>query len=308
MSGAVEQAGAGDSGAKTGAGGEARVVAVDGGGTKCRVAICGADGRPLAQATGGAANVSSDFAGALAEITATIDRARREAGLSEAALGACPAWLGLAGAIDAAMCERVARALPFARCRVTDDRPTAMAGALGARPGCIVAAGTGSFLGRQADGASRFVGGWGLQLSDQASGAWLGRGLLRAVIDWQDGMRGAAPLLERTLADFGSVRAVVEFSLVATPADYARLAPGIVAAAKDRDPAAEALMREGADWIGAGLRRLGWRQGEAICPTGGVGPHYAAYLPADLATAIAAPQGSELDGAIRLALSLREKG
>ncbi len=284
------------------------VVAVDGGGTRCRAAICAADGSVLARAEGGAANVSSAFDGAVDTLRIVLEAARDAAGIDAEALAACPAWLGLAGAIDDALCAEVAARMPFARCRVSDDRPTAMAGALGGRDGCLIAAGTGSFLGRQAEGRHDFVGGWGLQLSDRASGAWLGRGLLTQVLDWHDGMRAETPLLARTMAGFGSPRAVVEFSLRAAPFDYAELAPAVVAAAEDGDATAQALLRAGADWIAAGLRRLGWQTAEAVCAVGGVGPHYAAYLPADISAALVPPEGSELDGAIRLALGLREAG
>lgn len=253
------------------------------------------------QAEGAPANVASDLDAAVAEIARLLEEARAAAGLPAGSLDAAPGWAGLAGAIDAETCARVARALPLSRVTVSDDRPTTMAGALGGRDGCLVAAGTGSFLGRQSDGKRRFAGGWGLVLSDRASGAWLGREALAAALDARDGLRRTTPLLTALLAERGGPSAVALFSLRATPADFARLAPRVVEAAGQGDGAAKALMRAGAAWIAEGLQALGWQEGEPICLTGGVGPSYADWLPHEFARSVVPARGNPLDGAIRLA-------
>ena len=278
-------------------------LAVDGGGSGCRAVLVDGTGRRLGLGAGPAANVTTDFDAALAAVNAAVAEAGRAAGLDAAQVRDAPAWVGLAGAIDAETCARVAAALPQRRATVTDDRPTAMAGALGGADGCLVAAGTGSFLGRQAGGQRRFVGGWGLVLADQASGVWLGRRLLAALVDWQDGLGPGAPVLTAVLDRFGSAAAVSRFSIKASPADFAALAPRVTAAAGDA--VARGLMQEGADWIVRGLAALGRRAGEPVCLTGGIGPHYAAWLPQDMTAALVAPQGTPLDGAVRLALGLR---
>lgn len=277
-------------------------VAIDGGGSGCRVAICAPDGSLLARAEGPAANVASDFDTALKSLTDALETARAAAGLPADTLRNAPAWAGLAGAIEPAICARVAAALPLDNVEVTDDRPTAMTGALGGADGCIAATGTGSFFGRQAAGQRHFVGGWGLQLSDQASGAWLGRNLLRAVVNWQDGLGPASPLLEETLSVFGSPAEVAYFSLRAAPPDYAAHAPRVVVAAQQGDPVARRLMQEGADWIEHCLQTLGAAPGEPLCLTGGMGPHYAPYLAESRTAGLMTPQGNPLDGAVLLAM------
>ena len=45
-------------------------IGVDGGGTRCRVQVADAEGRPVGAAEGGSANVYLDFAGAIATIEA----------------------------------------------------------------------------------------------------------------------------------------------------------------------------------------------------------------------------------------------
>ncbi len=280
------------------------VLGVDGGATGCRVAIAGVDGTPVARAEGAEANVASDFDKALRHLTDAIGRAADQAGLDAATLAATPAWLGLAGAIDADTCARVEAALPFATVRVSDDRPTGMTGALDGRDGCLVATGTGSFLGRQAGDQRVFVGGWGLQVSDQASGAWLARNMLRAVVDHHDNMGPDSELLRGIVAEFGSVAEAVFFSLRATPTEFARYAPRIIAAASEGDAVARRLMQEGADWVAEGLRAMGATDGEAVCLIGGIGPYYADYLPDALTQNLLEPRGTSMDGAVLLAREL----
>ncbi|PCH66038.1 MAG: ATPase, partial [Rhodobacteraceae bacterium] len=67
---------------------------------------------------------------------------------------------------------------------------------------------------------------------------------------------------------------------------------------------AQELMQSGADYIAKALRALGWKPGEVLCLTGGVGPQYQAYLPTEMATCVTAPLGSGLDGALALAAQI----
>jgi glucosamine kinase len=187
----------------------------------------------------------------------------------------------------------VAHALDLPRAQVADDQASTIAGALGDADGAVCAIGTGSFVGRQADGRVTRLGGWGFHLGDQASGAWLGRMLLTRACLAQDGILPASPLLTRVLAqDFGP-GGHVAFQFRATPADYAALAPQVTGG---DDPAARALLAEGAAYLTAALAALGWQQGQTLCLTGGVGPAYAALLPPSVP-----PRGNALDGALALA-------
>lgn len=273
------------------------IIGVDGGGTSCRAAlIC--DG-VRHQVVMGPANVSTGFDAAIATVGAALAALADRAGLAPSALGDARAHLGLAGVMSAAIAARVAAALPLTRATVTDDRPTTIAGALGPADGAVVAIGTGSFLGRQRAGAITGAGGWGFCLGDQASGAWLFRRCLEEVLLAVDGLApltglGAA-VLARHANDPG---AIVAFSLTARPADYAALAREVVAAAEAGDGLGLRLMHEGADYIRRALTGLGWRRGEVLCLTGGLGPAYARRLGLGPLTAA---RGSALDGALALA-------
>ncbi|MDH3262683.1 MAG: ATPase [Paracoccaceae bacterium] len=276
------------------------VVGVDGGGSSCRIALLREGRRHEAEV--GAANVSTDCDAAIASLRDGLARVAAAAGLSMDDLRPCAAYLGLAGVKGAEDAARVAAALPFERVRVEDDRLAAVAGALGEADGAVAGIGTGSFLARRSGGTVRLIGGWGLALGDEASAAWLGRGLLSAVLKTVDGLVEPSPLTEAIFAEHGrDPEAIVAFSLNARPRDYGRLAPRIDEAAQAGDALATHLMRAGAAYIEEALRALGWQHGETLCLVGGVARHYARYLGEEIAPSLKAPKGTALDGALQLA-------
>lgn len=273
------------------------VIGIDGGGTACRFALIA--GGTRIDLSLGPANVTSDRAGALETLAAGLARLATAAGhdLSGARLHA-----GLAGVLTPEDAAAVRAALPVAVAEVTDDRPTTMRGALGTHVGTVAAIGTGSFFGRRTGAALRFAGGWGSRLGDEASGAWLGRGLLAATLHAEDGLRPRTPLSALLRARFGGPAEIVAFARDARPADLAALAAEMSAQAAD--PLAQDLLREGAGWILRSARALGWAPGERLVLAGGLGPAYAPFLDAPTA----APEGSALDGALALAAGLPNAG
>ncbi len=278
------------------------IVGVDGGGSTCRVVIARPGGGVLARATGGAANASTDLAGTIACVTETLSSACAEAGIGCDRLGAARGHVGLAGVIDDALARTVADALPIGTLRVTDDRPTSMAGALGTADGYVAAIGTGSFLGVQRGAVQEFVGGWGLQLGDEASGAWIGRQLLARLLRHLDGLEPGSDLLAETLAGFGGQpAAVIRFAAAAGPEAFATHAEPVLAAAQADDDAALAILGQGASYIRRGLDRLGFHPGDRLCLIGGLGPYYARYLGASATAGLTGAKGNALDGALALA-------
>lgn len=277
------------------------LIAVDGGGTGCRAAVGTVARGILASAEGGPANVSTDFTAAIANIRAAIDAAARQGGISADDLRAAQTHLSLAGVVDGATAQRVAEALPFANAEVSEDIKGAIAGALGMADGYVVALGTGTIIARQKARAYTRVGGWGFDVSDQASGAWLGHQLLRHVVLCADGISAHSDLTRTVLAQFGTQAGVMHFASDATPGGFGAFARQIVPAAEAGDAQARALMQEGADYVAKGLAALGFQRGDALCLSGGVGPHYAPYLPKDVTENLVEAFGSNLEGAFALA-------
>ena len=280
------------------------IIGIDGGGSGCRVAIATPQMSILAITSGGPANPATDPDAAVSNLTTALETARQQATLAPADIAAARAYVGLAGVQDAVSARRIRDALPIDAPIVSEDRAATLAGALGDRPGSLAALGTGSFVAHLArPGAGpRFVGGWGLQIGDQASGAWLGRALLTQALLAAEGVAETTPLLRQALGDFASdASQLAAFARAASPAAFARYAPRIVAAAGAADPAGCSLMQAGVDYLVSALRSLGHRDSDPLCLTGGLGPHYAPFLPADLRANLQPPRGSALDGALFLA-------
>jgi hypothetical protein len=79
---------------------------------------------------------------------------------------------------------------------VVDDSVTALEGALGGANGTLASLGTGSFFIRKSPDGTRHVGGWGFQLGDEGSAAWLGRRALSLALRVADGRLPPDPLAE----------------------------------------------------------------------------------------------------------------
>ena len=99
----------------------------------------------------------------------------------------------------------------------------------------------------------------------------------------------------------GDLARVIGFALSERPAGFAALAPEVLAAATAGDALARDLVTEGADYVVRALHALGWRAGEGLCLTGGLGPHYRAWLPPEVQASLAEARGGALDGAMVLA-------
>jgi len=281
------------------------VLAVDGGGTRCRVG-CEINGI-LHSVESGAANVSSDFDGALVQIRTGLDEMSRKLGVDIPVMLKWPAFVGLAGVTDPRMAGCLKDALGLLCARIEDDRPAAVRGALGVQDGLIAHCGTGSFLAAQTGGRMRFAGGWGPVVGDEASAQWVGRTALAQALCAYDGTQIETALTQKLLADLNGPAGIVSFAGTATPAQFGALAPAVTSAAKAGDVVAQGIMRAGADYIAETATKLGWQSGQAICLTGGIAKQYATYLPEELQSAIRPPLGEPLTGALALAKEIRHE-
>lgn len=282
------------------------LIGVDGGGSGCRAAIADAEGHMLGKGKAGAANVTTDPEGAIASVRAALDKAAQAAGLAMDEVLTGSAHIGLAGVQTPADAARVAAAFPFAGgCRVTDDRPTTAADALGGRDGVLLSVGTGSFAIRVHGGAVTNLGGWGFRLGDQASGAWLGRALLEHVLLAADGLAPASCHTEAVFERFGrDPNALVSFAAKATPGDFKGFAKSLARAAQAGDPVAHDLMARGAAYLARCIEALDPAPDEPIVLAGGLAAAYAEVLPEPLRARITLSEGRALDGALRLAAQL----
>lgn len=284
---------------------ESPVIAIDGGGTQCRLALD--DGKSIVTVEAGSANVSTDFDGALAEISAGLDSLAGRTGLKLESLSRIPAFVGLAGMTGEAISERLRTALPFAHVRIEDDRAAALRGALGLADGAIAHCGTGSFFAAQTQGTMRCAGGWGPVLGDEASAHFVGKAALSMTLKGIDMQHPTSALAERILGDCDGAAGIVRFAGSASPSEFGALAPLVTEFARQGDMLAEQVMRAGARDISAMLQVIGWRNGQPICLTGGIGACYAPYLPADMQSVLTPPLDEPLAGALALAAEFAQE-
>jgi len=281
------------------------LIGVDGGGTQCRFALMHAGKRT--EVVRGPANVSTDLFGAILTLSEGFEALTESAGLSSDSIKSARVYMGLAGVLCSKATQKLSSQLIFEHVVIDDDRTTATVGALGKNDGAVFGIGTGSFFGRQKNGKVALRGGWGFILGDDASGADLGRKALKRSLSTIDGDVDASDLTSALLREFGGSAAIVDFAASARPSEFAKYAPRIVEAARAGDKAGIAIMAEGAALIEYGIRSLGWKPGERLCPTGGLAPHYIAFMHDELAQYTTKPDGTALDGSLALAARIGER-
>ena len=188
------------------------IIGIDGGGTGCRVAIATIEGRRIGEGTSGPANATSDIEAAIRHINEALNEAATEARLDDTQIAGAVAHAGVAGVLTQPLADQLAAAMPMDTV-VTDDAATSLRGGLGTRDGILIALGTGTLIGQARAGRHRFIGGWGLVLSDQASAGWLGRSLLSEALLCHDGLAPPSDLIRRLLEDFDdSAQAISAFA------------------------------------------------------------------------------------------------
>jgi glucosamine kinase len=283
--------------------GDMLVLGVDGGGTRCRARLCDAAGDRLGEAISGPANIGYGLDEAFASVFDAIFRCLAQAHLSPNHFPQIVACLALAGATEPA--EIAAAKLQrqgFGKLILTSDAHAACVGAHDGADGGILVAGTGSIGLAVLDGRQHRVGGWGLPLSDEGSGAWIGREALRRVLMAYDGRLAWTPLLRKAFERHGSVsHAIVQWAARASPRDFGTLAPLVIEHASQRDDAGLEILQEAARHVDILANRLVALGARRLSLAGAVAPHLAPYLAASTRQHLVKPVGDPLYGTFLLA-------
>jgi glucosamine kinase len=275
-------------------------LGLDGGASKCRARIRDMNGQLLGEALGGPSNVYQNFDGAISNIMATASEAAKSAGVQ---LSDLHAGLGLAGIVTSVGVEKIQSAkLPFASVTVDNDAFVACVGAFSGENGGIVIAGTGSIGLGIVDGQRHMVGGWGFQLGDHGSGAWIGHHAVRRAALALDGLLQPTGLIEAVLERSGRSRqSLSRWSETAAPKDYAAFAPLVFDHAANADVQGMTIVIEGAAAISKLGHALLVRGTKRLCLLGGLAVVYPPYLDADVRAALVPAEADAMDGAIMLA-------
>nr|WP_244217647.1 BadF/BadG/BcrA/BcrD ATPase family protein [Streptomyces carpinensis] len=240
-----------------------------------------------------------------------------EAGVGrlEAAVVGAAGLATLGDALRAELPGALARELGVRRVALVADAVTAYVGALGPRPGAVVAAGTGLIaIGTDLAGWRR-ADGWGHLLGDCGSGAWIGRAGLEAALRAYDGRDGgSAALLARAEEMFGPMPQLPGglYPRSDRAAVLASFAPQVAACAAG-DPVAAGVLRAAARHMAESAAAVCPPSGEPlIALTGGLfkmGDALLVPLAEELAVRLpharrVAAQGDPLHGSVRIATDL----
>jgi len=210
--------------------------------------VADATGRELARVEGAASALQPGQEGHAADvIKALIAEALVKAERTETRPAVCV--VGVAGAGQ----ERAAQALwsALASRRVADDvsvqadATIAMDDAFGDSAGVLLIAGTGSVaFSRSPNGRLERCGGWGPNVGDEGSAAWLGRRALGVVTASQDGREPDTALTGAILTalELETLEEVIPWAANATPGAFAQLAPVVSQVAATGDLRANALI------------------------------------------------------------------
>ena len=278
-------------------------LGVDGGGTRSRARLCDAAGHKLAEAQAGPANIRFGLQQAFASVLDVTLDCLEQAHLSSRDLPRITACLALAGATEPAdLAAAKLHEQSFGRAILTSDAHAACVGAHEGRDGAVLIVGTGSIGWAVIRGRHHRVGGWGLPISDEGSGAWLGVETLRRLLMAHDGRTPWTPLLRAVFERFGSdAHAIVGWVARALPRDLGALAPIVVEHAARDDPAAVELMRLAASHLDAVAARLHALGASRVALLGGLAPSMERWLAAETRRRLVPPAGDAVDGALQLA-------
>lgn len=279
-------------------------IGIDGGGTRCRARLRGPHGSLLGEGLGGPANIRLGLDQAWGSILAAIDAALGQAGLDRTALSAASIGLGLAGITHAADAASMIAAAPvrFRAIAAESDGYTACLGAFAGGDGGILIAGTGSAAYLLVGGRGQGLGGWGFEVSDEGSGAWIGREAIRSALHAHDGIGPRTALTSQILERLGgSPSDIVAWVGGARPGDYGSFCPTVLRAAEAGDVVGLDIRRRAAAELARYVRRMAALGAPAICFLGGLSGPLSPHLPADAAGLLTTPRGDALEGGILLA-------
>ena len=170
------------------------VLGIDAGGTKTVGLLADDQGRVVAEARGGGANLQTQ--GEL-EVEKVFDGLIETLGRDHTISALCLGIAGVDRPHDESVIRGILRRLGYRDAvRVVNDATIALAAGAPGRVGIVVLAGTGSIaFGADRTGRTARSGGYGFLLADEGSGYWLGHNILRAAVRSADG-RGPSTLLE----------------------------------------------------------------------------------------------------------------
>ena len=181
------------------------IIGIDGGGTRTR-GILKKGNKILAEATAGSTRIGAVGVGESCERLLTMiedlcEKADFDSSEIDATvIGLAGVWLEEEKLRSQNLIKTLARGedITLNDVIVTSDAELALEGAFNGGPGIVMIVGTGSIaIGKTSKGKIERCGGWGIELDDEGSGAWIGREGLTAIVRALDGRGPKTKLTDR---------------------------------------------------------------------------------------------------------------
>lgn len=277
-------------------------MGIDGGGTSCRARLAGANGRILAEARTGSANIYQCAQTSWASIDEATAQVLKAAGLAPSDRARIEVVAGLAGSeIDSARETFLARPHGFADLHLLNDGQIACVGAHAGEDGTLLVVGTGVIGIGFSQGEWRRVSGWGFPLDDRGSGAWLGQQAVRHALWQYDGLIEASGLTRSVWEQFPeSISGLIGWAQSARSVDYGKLAPLVVDWYEKADPHAIHIVERQAHILDGLLDAL-QQPPQPLVVLGGLSGFVSKLLAERHRSRLRTARGDALDGALRLA-------
>jgi len=249
-------------------------LGVDGGQSATKAVIGDETGRVLGAGDGGPCNHTTGAEGrAKLErvVGGCVSAACGQAGIDSKNLEFEAACFGMSGGPEDKE-SILAEILNAKRLIVTNDAVIALSGATTSGQGIITISGTGSIaFGRNAEGRTKRVGGWGYIYGDEGSGFDIARRALRAILRMEEGWGPSTRLHELLLDATGMPSALDVLHLFYTPdwprSRVATLAKLVDTVAMEGDAVAVSILQAEAQELAtmaASVRSQLWKEGEPV--------------------------------------------
>lgn len=223
------------------------IIGIDGGGTRTR-GVIRRDGNILAEATAGSTRIGAVGVGESTErlITMIEDLCHKaqidSQEIDATVIGLAGVWLDEEKLRSAKLLQTLARGqdMVLNDVMVTSDAQLAVEGAFEGGHGIVMIVGTGSIaIGKTQKDKFVRCGGWGIELDDEGSGAWIGREGLTAVVRAIDG-RGKKTILNEIFAEINPTINLLEPRTIVKAFserafEYHMLSPMVMKCAQEND-------------------------------------------------------------------------
>jgi len=244
------------------------IIGIDGGGTRTR-GVLEKNGETIATAYAGTTRVGAVGVGESTERLLNVikDLCEKAAidslDLDAVVIGLAGVWLEEEKKRSLHLMKTLARVegLILNDLMITSDAELAIHGAFGGKPGIVLIVGTGSIAIAKSGNKLYRAGGWGIELDDEGSGAWIGREGITAILRALDG-RGAKTILAEKLAemlpsiDLNQPRTIVK-AYADRNFEYQLLTPLVMQAAVEGDKVALDIIKRASSHIMELLEAVG---------------------------------------------------